>query len=132
MNAADTSWILTSTALVLLMTLPGLALFYAGLVQARNILSVLMQCMGIACAASLLWFAFGYSLAFDAGNAWLGGTSRFFLAGIDRFVGSGFGDRFGAEKQFLHIIYKSHGFFDFRVLIYDYFGGMRDFFDELG
>ena len=89
MNAADTSWILTSTALVLLMTLPGLALFYAGLVQARNILSVLMQCMGIACAASLLWFAFGYSLAFDAGNAWLGGTSRFFLAGIDREALSG-------------------------------------------
>lgn len=89
MNAADTSWILTSTALVLLMTLPGLALFYAGLVQARNILSVLMQCMGIACAASLLWFAFGYSLAFDAGNAWLGGTARFFLAGIDRETLSG-------------------------------------------
>ena len=89
MNAADTSWILTSTALVLLMTLPGLALFYAGLVQARNILSVLMQCMGIACAASLLWFAFGYSLAFDTGNAWLGGTSRFFLSGIDRETISG-------------------------------------------
>ena len=89
MNAADTSWILTSTALVLLMTLPGLALFYAGLVQARNILSVLMQCMGIACAASLLWFAFGYSLAFDTGNAWLGGTSRFFLSGIDRETLSG-------------------------------------------
>ncbi|MCB1385071.1 MAG: ammonium transporter [Nitratireductor sp.] len=84
MNAADTSWILTSTALVLLMTLPGLALFYAGLVQAKNILSVLMQCIAVACAASLLWFAFGYSLAFDAGTAWLGGISKFFLAGIDR------------------------------------------------
>lgn len=84
MNAADTSWILTATALVLLMTLPGLALFYAGLVQAKNILSVLMQCMAVACAASVLWFAFGYSLAFDSGNAVLGGFSKFFLAGIDR------------------------------------------------
>ena len=64
MNAADTSWILTSTALVLLMTLPGLALFYAGLVQAKNILSVLMQCMAIACLMSILWLAAGYSIAF--------------------------------------------------------------------
>ncbi|MGB7335120.1 MAG: ammonium transporter [Salaquimonas sp.] len=84
MNAADTSWILTATALVLLMTLPGLALFYAGLVQAKNILSVLMQCIAVACAASVLWFAFGYSLAFDSGNGWIGGMSKFFLAGIDR------------------------------------------------
>lgn len=84
MNAADTSWILTATALVLLMTLPGLALFYAGLVQAKNILSVLMQCMAVACAASIIWFAVGYSLAFDDGNAWIGGTSKLFLEGIDR------------------------------------------------
>ena len=84
MNAADTSWILTSTALVLLMTLPGLALFYAGLVQAKNILSVLMQCMAIACLMSILWFAFGYSLSFSEGNAWIGGMSKFFLAGIER------------------------------------------------
>jgi Amt family ammonium transporter len=84
MNAADTSWILTATALVLLMTLPGLALFYAGLVQAKNILSVLMQCMAIACAASILWFAVGYSLAFTEGNAWIGDFSKMFLAGIDR------------------------------------------------
>ena len=84
MNAADTSWILTSTALVLLMTLPGLALFYAGLVQAKNILSVLMQCMAIACLMSILWFAFGYSLSFSEGNAWIGGMGKFFLAGIER------------------------------------------------
>jgi Amt family ammonium transporter len=84
MNAADTSWILTSTALVLLMTLPGLALFYAGLVQAKNILSVLMQCMAIACLMSVLWFAFGYSLSFSDGNAWIGGAGKFFLAGIER------------------------------------------------
>ncbi len=89
MNAADTSWILTATALVLLMTLPGLALFYAGLVQAKNILSVLMQCMAIACAASILWFAIGYSLAFTEGNAWIGDFSRVFLSGIDRESVSG-------------------------------------------
>jgi Amt family ammonium transporter len=84
MNAADTSWILTATALVLLMTLPGLALFYAGLVQAKNILSVLMQCMSVACLASILWFVAGYSLAFDEGNGWIGGLSKFLLAGIDQ------------------------------------------------
>jgi Amt family ammonium transporter len=84
MNAADTSWILTATALVLLMTLPGLALFYAGLVQSKNILSVLMQCMAVACAASVLWFAIGYTIAFSDGNRWTGGLSKMFLAGIDR------------------------------------------------
>ncbi len=89
MNAADTGWILTATALVLLMTLPGLALFYAGLVQSKNILSVLMQCIAVACAASLIWFAVGYTLAFDEGNGWIGGTSKLFLAGIDRNSVSG-------------------------------------------
>jgi len=84
MNAADTSWILTATALVLLMTLPGLGLFYAGLVQAKNALSVLMHCMAIACLASLLWFAVGYSIAFSDGNAYFGGLDRMFLSGIDR------------------------------------------------
>ncbi|MFK7903374.1 MAG: ammonia channel protein, partial [Nitratireductor sp.] len=73
MNAADTSWIMTATALVLLMTLPGLALFYAGLVQAKNILSVLMQCIAVACAMSLIWFFAGYSIAFGEGNDWWGG-----------------------------------------------------------
>ncbi|MFK5980073.1 MAG: ammonium transporter [Rhizobiaceae bacterium] len=84
MNAADTAWILTSTALVLLMTLPGLALFYGGLVQSRNLLSVLMHCCAICCVASILWFAVGYSLAFTEGNSWLGGFSRLFLLGINR------------------------------------------------
>ena len=84
MSAADTSWILTATALVLLMTLPGLALFYAGLVQSKNVLSVLMQCISVACLASVLWFAFGYSLAFTEGNSWIGGIEQFFLAGISR------------------------------------------------
>ena len=89
MNAADTSWILTATALVLLMTLPGLGLFYAGLVQAKNALSVLMHCIAIACVASLVWFGIGYSLAFTQGNAWIGGLDRLFLSGIDRETLSG-------------------------------------------
>ncbi|PHR93772.1 MAG: ammonia channel protein [Robiginitomaculum sp.] len=84
MNAADTAWILMSTVLVLLMTLPGLALFYGGLVRSRNLLSVLMQCFSIACVASLVWFGIGYSLAFTEGSNWLGGFSRVFLNGITR------------------------------------------------
>ena len=83
-DSGDTAWILTSTALVLFMTLPGLALFYAGLVQSRNILSVLMQCTGIACGASLVWFICGYSLAFSEGSAILGGLSKVFLFSIAR------------------------------------------------
>ena len=84
MNAADTSWILTSTALVLLMTLPGLALFYAGLVQAKNILSVLMQCITIACFASVFWVICGYTLAFSEGSSLVGGLSKFMLVGITK------------------------------------------------
>ena len=84
MNAADTAWILTSTALVLFMTLPGLALFYAGLVRAQNVLSVLMHCFSIACLASLVWLVGAYSLAFGEGNAWIGGLGKMFLAGVDR------------------------------------------------
>jgi Amt family ammonium transporter len=83
-DGADTAWILTSTALVLFMTLPGLALFYAGLVQSRNILSVLMHCMAIACGASLLWFVCAYSLAFADGNAVIGGLGKMFLIGVAR------------------------------------------------
>ena len=89
MNAADTAWILTSTALVLFMTLPGLALFYAGLVQAKNILSVLMHCMAIACGASVLWFAIAYSLAFGGDGALTGGLSKMFLYGVTRDALSG-------------------------------------------
>ena len=82
LNAGDTSWILTSTALVLFMTLPGLALFYGGLVKSRNILSVFMHCISIACLMSLLWVAFGYSIAFGDGldlNSYWGGLSKVFL-----------------------------------------------------
>ena len=92
MNGADTAWILTSTALVLFMTLPGLALFYGGLVRVRNILSVLMHCMAIACLASLIWLICGYSLAFADGNPLIGGLSKMFLAGVARdavFDGTG-------------------------------------------
>ena len=85
LNGANTAWILTSTALVLFMTLPGLALFYGGLVQAKNLLSVMMQCFSIACLASVLWLFGVYSLAFSDGgaaNALIGGLSKAFMAGI--------------------------------------------------
>ena len=81
-DTGDTAWLITATALVLFMTLPGLALFYAGLVRTKNVLSVMMQCFAIACIASLLWFVIGYSLAFSDGGALLGGASKAFLAGI--------------------------------------------------
>ena len=84
MNAADTGWIIVATALVLFMTLPGLALFYGGLVRARNVLSVFMQCFGIACLVSVLWLAFGYSIAFGDGNSgYWGGLSHMILYNID-------------------------------------------------
>jgi Amt family ammonium transporter len=83
MNAADSAWIMTATALVLLMTLPGLALFYGGLVRARNVLSVFMHCYAIACLMSVLWFLVGYSIAFgpDESGFW-GGLSKIGLAGV--------------------------------------------------
>ncbi len=84
LNSGDTAWILTSTALVLFMTLPGLSLFYAGLVRSKNAISVLMQCFAIACIVSVAWVVYGYSLAFTEGNDFIGGTSAFFLTGIGR------------------------------------------------
>ncbi|MCB2380582.1 ammonium transporter [Shewanella sp. SR1] len=83
-SAANTAWILSSSALVLLMTLPGLALFYGGLVRSKNVLSILMQCFSIAALASVLWFAIGYSLAFDAGNSFIGGLGKALLSGVGR------------------------------------------------
>ncbi len=83
-NGADTAWILTSTALVLFMTLPGLALFYGGLVRTRNVLSVLMQCFAIAGVSSILWLMFAYSLAFGEGNAFIGDFSKVMMAGVGR------------------------------------------------
>lgn len=81
LNGANTSWILTSTALVLFMTIPGLSLFYAGLVRSKNVLSVLMQCFAITCLASLIWFAFGYSIAFGDGGSW-----NWFAGNLDNFL----------------------------------------------
>ncbi|HTF84586.1 MAG TPA: ammonium transporter [Cellvibrio sp.] len=81
-DGANTAWILTATALVLFMTLPGLSLFYAGLVRVRNVLSVLMQCFAIACLMSLLWMIAGYSLSFGDGNAYIGDFSKVFLASV--------------------------------------------------
>jgi len=85
MNGADTAWIIVATALVLFMTLPGLALFYGGLVRSRNVLSVLMQCFSIACVMSILWLVVGYSIAFGDGgaaNAYWGGFGKMFLSGV--------------------------------------------------
>ena len=82
MIGADTSWILTSTALVLIMTLPGLALFYGGLVRSSNILSVLIQCFAIACLASIVWLVAGYSIAFSGEGAYIGDLKKVFLRGV--------------------------------------------------
>ena len=82
LDTGSTSWILTSTALVLFMTLPGLALFYGGLVRARNVLSVMAQCAGVACMASILWAAGLYSLAFRGDGGWIGNLDAAFLKGI--------------------------------------------------
>jgi len=85
MNGADTAWIIVATALVLFMTLPGLALFYGGLVRARNVLSVFMHCYAIACLMSLLWLAAGYSIAFGSGASGLwGGLDKAFLTGVTK------------------------------------------------
>ncbi|MEN8842502.1 MAG: ammonium transporter [Lentimonas sp.] len=82
LSSGNTAWILTATVLVLFMTLPGLALFYGGLVRAQNLLSVLMHCFAIACLASVLWVAGLYSIAFADGCAWAGGLEHFGLKGI--------------------------------------------------
>ncbi len=91
LNSGDTAWMLTSTALVLFMTIPGLSLFYAGMVRSKNVLSVMMQCFAITCLVSILWMVYGYSLAFDVTgmesgvvnfNSFIGGTSRLFLNGM--------------------------------------------------
>ena len=84
MVGADTAWIIVATALVLFMTLPGLSLFYGGLVRSRNVLSVFMHCYAIACLMSVLWFAFGYSIAFGEGSSgYWGGLGKAFLSGIN-------------------------------------------------
>ncbi len=85
LNAGDTAWMLTATALVLFMTIPGLSLFYAGMVRSKNVLSVLMQCFAITALMTVLWVIYGYNLAFGDGgsmNAFWGGFGKLFLAGM--------------------------------------------------
>jgi len=89
LNGANTAWVLTATGLVLLMTLPGLALFYGGLVRRKNILSILMQCFAIAGVSSILWFIVGYSIAFGEGNAWVGDFSKVLMMGMTKETLSG-------------------------------------------
>ncbi|MDB2475536.1 ammonium transporter [Paracoccaceae bacterium] len=90
MNGADTAWIIVATALVLFMTLPGLALFYGGLVRARNVLSVFMQVYAIACLMSVLWLIAGYTIAFGSGTSgYWGGLDKMFLLGVDADALSG-------------------------------------------
>jgi Amt family ammonium transporter len=84
LSSGDTAWVLSATALVLFMTMPGLALFYAGLVQVKNALSVMMHCVAVACLGSVLWLAVGYSLAFDGAGALIGGLAKAFLAAKTR------------------------------------------------
>ena len=82
-NAADTGWMMTSTALVLLMTLPGIALFYGGMVRRKSVVNTMASVVAIAALVSLLWFALGYSLAFTPGNGFIGGTTQFWFSGMD-------------------------------------------------
>ncbi|MCC7015970.1 MAG: ammonium transporter [Rhodospirillales bacterium] len=87
LDSGDTAWMLTSTALVLMMTIPGLALFYGGMVRKKNVLAMMMQCFAITCLTTVLWMVAGYSLAFADGgglNAYIGGLSKAFLAGVGK------------------------------------------------
>ena len=82
LNSGDTAWMLTSSALVLMMTIPGLALFYGGMVRKKNVLATVMQSFAITCLVTVLWMIVGYSLAFTSGSGFIGGLSRFFLSGM--------------------------------------------------
>ena len=86
-SAGDTAWMLTSTALVLFMTIPGLALFYAGMVRKKNVLATVMQSFAITALITVLWTVVGYSLAFTPGNGFIGGLSRVFLSGMSYVKG---------------------------------------------
>lgn len=89
LDTGNTAWMLTSTALVLLMTIPGLALFYAGMVRKKNVLGVMMQSFAICCLATILWMVIGYSLAFTGTSPYIGGLDRLFLDGIEKTTLSG-------------------------------------------
>ena len=82
LDKGHTAWMLTSTALVLLMTIPGLALFYGGMVRKMNVLATVMQSFAVTCLVTVLWMIVGYTFAFTEGNGFIGGLSRFFLAGM--------------------------------------------------
>ena len=82
LDSGDTAWMLTATALVLLMTIPGVALFYGGMVRKKNVLGVVMQSFAVTCLITILWVVIGYSLAFSGGNAYIGGLGRAFLSGM--------------------------------------------------
>jgi Amt family ammonium transporter len=82
LDTGDTAWMLTSTALVLMMTIPGVALLYAGMVRKKNVLATMMQSFAICCLATVLWMVIGYSLAFTEGTAFIGGLGRIFLSGM--------------------------------------------------
>jgi ammonium transporter, Amt family len=86
-NSGDTAWMLTSTALVLFMTIPGLALFYGGMVRKKNVLATLMQSFAITCVVTIVWIVIGYSIAFTPGGSFIGGFSRVFLAGMNYIKG---------------------------------------------
>jgi Amt family ammonium transporter len=88
-SEGDTAWLLTATALVLFMTIPGLSLFYGGLVRTKNVLSVLMQCFVITCLVTVLWLLVGYSLAFTDGNGFIGGLSKALFVGVGKDAISG-------------------------------------------
>ena len=90
LDSGNTAWMITATVLVLFMTLPGLALFYGGLVRSKNVLSVLMHCFAIACLASILWVVYLYTLAFSDGNAFLGDMQHLFLNGVAGLNGRDF------------------------------------------
>ncbi|WP_386691632.1 MULTISPECIES: ammonium transporter [unclassified Lonepinella] len=98
LDSGDTTWVMVSAILVLFMTLPGLALFYAGMVRKKNVLATMMQSLAVACLIGVIWFSFGYSLAFTENTGFLGGTDRFFLQGLALF----------SEKE-LGTIYPSAG-----------------------
>ena len=87
-SGGDTAWMLTSTALVLLMTIPGLALFYGGMVRKKNVLATMMQSFAICCAVTIVWMVIGYTLAFTPGSGFIGGFSRIFLSGMDYSKGA--------------------------------------------
>src|SRR6201996_8863257 len=88
-DTGDTAWVLTSTALVLLMTIPGLALFYAGMVRKKNVLATMMQSFVICCIVTIVWTVAGYSIAFTTGNEYMGDFSRFMLNGIAQYISKG-------------------------------------------